>query len=106
MVLDEILPEAQSLSRLDKIRLVQVLAEELERDEKGLIEPGRSYPICSPDRAFSAAAAMMQALDAPRVPGLHADAIQVTPDFDAPLLEECVSELSSVACLPSAQQFG
>jgi hypothetical protein len=63
MVLSEVLPEVQSLSRLDKIRLIQVLAEELERDEKGLIEPGCSYPIWSPDSAFNVAAVMLQALE-------------------------------------------
>jgi hypothetical protein len=63
MSLTEVLPEVQALSRLDKIRLIQYLAQELERDESGLIEPGRSYPIWSPDRAFSAAAALLQALE-------------------------------------------
>ncbi len=61
--LAEVLPEVESLSRLDKIRLIQILAQELERDESGLIEPGRSYPVWSPDRAFTAAAALMQALE-------------------------------------------
>ena len=68
MDLATVLPEVQSLSRLDKIRLIQVLAEELERDENGLIEHGRSYPIWSPDRAFTAAAAMLQALENERNP--------------------------------------
>jgi hypothetical protein len=63
MSLTEVLPEVQSLSRLDKIRLIQFLAQELERETAGLIEPGRSYPIPSPDRAFSAAAALLQALE-------------------------------------------
>jgi hypothetical protein len=63
MSLTEVLPEVQSLSRLDKIRLIQILAQELERDEGGLIEPGRSYPVWSPDRAFTAAAALLQALE-------------------------------------------
>jgi hypothetical protein len=63
MSLTEVLPEVQALSRLDKIRLIQYLAQELERDESGLIEPGRSYPVWSPDRAFSAAAALLQALE-------------------------------------------
>lgn len=49
--------------RHDKIRLIQLLAHDLERDEGGLIEPGHSYPIWSPDRAFSAAAALLQALE-------------------------------------------
>jgi hypothetical protein len=60
--LAEVLPEVQSLSRLDKIRLIQVLAQELEHDESDVIEPGQSYPVWSPDRAFTAAEALLQAL--------------------------------------------
>jgi hypothetical protein len=63
MSLTEMLPEVQALSRIDKIRLIQFLAQELERDESCLIEPGRSYPVWSPDTAFSAAAALLQALE-------------------------------------------
>jgi hypothetical protein len=63
MSLAEVLPEVQTLSRLDKIRLIALLAQELERDEDNLIEPNRSYPVWSPDRAFSAAAALLQALE-------------------------------------------
>ncbi len=63
MSLVEVLPEIQALSRVDKIRLIQFLAQELERDEGSLIEPNRSYPVWSPDRAFSAAAALLQALE-------------------------------------------
>jgi hypothetical protein len=62
MSLTEVLPEVQTLSRLDKIRLIQILAQGLEQDEGGLIEPNRSYPVWSPDRAFTAAAALLQAL--------------------------------------------
>jgi hypothetical protein len=64
VTLTEVLPEVQSLSRLDKIRLIQFLASELERDDATLIEAGQSYPIWSPDRAFTAAAALLEALDA------------------------------------------
>ena len=60
----EVLPEVERLSRLDKIRLIQFLAQEPERDEGGLIQPGQSYPVWSPDRAFTAAAALLQALEA------------------------------------------
>jgi hypothetical protein len=66
MSLAEVLPEVQSLSRGHKIRLVQFLAQELERDDGGLIEAGRSYPIWSPDRDFIAAEALLQALAADR----------------------------------------
>jgi hypothetical protein len=63
MALAEVLPEVQSLSRLDKIRLIQFLAHELEREDSCIIEPGRSYPVWSPDRAFTAAAGLLQALE-------------------------------------------
>jgi hypothetical protein len=67
MSLPAVLPQVQALSKLDKIRLIQFLAQELERDEGELIEPGRSYPVWSPDRAFSAAAALLQALQDDKV---------------------------------------
>jgi hypothetical protein len=63
MSLVQVLPDVQSLSRLDKIRLIQLLAQELEQDESALIEPGRSYPVWSPDRAFSAASTLLQELE-------------------------------------------
>jgi hypothetical protein len=63
MSLAELLPELQSLSRVDKLRLIQLLAEELARDEAGLLESGQSYPVWSPDTANPAAAVMMQALE-------------------------------------------
>jgi hypothetical protein len=66
MSLGEVLPEVRSLSRLDKIRLIQFLAQELERDAGSLIEPGQSYSIHSPDQAFAAAAALLRALEEDR----------------------------------------
>jgi len=52
MSLTDVSPEGQTLSRREKIRLIQLLAQDLERDEEELIESGRSYPGWSPDRAF------------------------------------------------------
>jgi hypothetical protein len=66
MSLTELLPDIHTLSRLDKIRLIQILARDIERDEAELIAPGRSYPVWSPDRAYTAAAAMLDALDEDR----------------------------------------
>ena len=62
MSLVDVLPDVQTLSRLDKIRLIQLLAQELQQDESDMIEPGRSYPVWSPDRAFTAADALLEAL--------------------------------------------
>jgi hypothetical protein len=63
MSLIEVLPEVQSLSRLEKIRLIQMLAQDLERNDDALIESGQSYPVWSPDRAYTAAAALLEALE-------------------------------------------
>jgi hypothetical protein len=63
MSLAQVLPDVQSLSRLDKIRLIQLIAQELEQDESGLIEPRHSYPVWSPDGAFTAAATLLQVLE-------------------------------------------
>lgn len=67
MSLTDVLPEIQTLSRLDKIRLIHFLAQELVQDEEIPIEPGRSYPVWSPDRAFTAAAELLQALEDEKV---------------------------------------
>ena len=68
MTLDAVLPGVQSLSRNDKIRLIQLLAQELKSDEAGGIEAGKSYPVRSPDQAFAAAAALLQALEEDKHP--------------------------------------
>lgn len=67
MALPDVLPELRSLSRLDKIRLIQFLASELERDAGEMIESGKSYPVWSPDRAFPAAEALLQAIQNDKV---------------------------------------
>ena len=59
----EVLVEVQTLSRLEEIRLIQILAQETGREEGALIEPARSYPAWSPDRAFSAADTLLEALE-------------------------------------------
>lgn len=67
MSLTEILPQARALSRSDKLHLIRLLAQELAEVETGSpIEPNQSYPVWSPDRAFSAAAVMLQTLEAER----------------------------------------
>jgi len=68
MSLGEVLPDVQSLSRQDKLLLIKLLAKELADQESALIEPEQSYPIWSPDSAFPAAVALMQALDEEREP--------------------------------------
>jgi len=63
MSLGELLPSIQSLSRVEKLQLIQALAKELaEGKENAQIQAGRSYPVWSPDQAFGAAEAMLKAL--------------------------------------------
>ena len=61
-VLAELIAEAKSLSRADKLRLIQLLAEDLAGNEGGGIEADQSYAVWSPDRAFDAADVMLQTL--------------------------------------------
>ena len=61
-VLAELIPEAKSLSRVDKLRLIQLLAEDLAGDESGEINANQTYAIWSPDSAFNAADTMLRAL--------------------------------------------
>jgi hypothetical protein len=67
MTLSDVLPDIRLLPRVEKIRLIQWLAKELERDESDLIEAGRSYPVWSPESAFSAAASALEALQSEKV---------------------------------------
>ena len=59
------MPDIQSLSRGEKLRLIEMLAHDLAGAEnEPLILPNRSYPVWSPDTAFAAAATMLEVLDA------------------------------------------
>jgi hypothetical protein len=63
MSLLEMLPEIRTLSRGDKLRLIQLLAEELAANEGNLtLVAGQEYPVWSPDSAFAAADTLMEAL--------------------------------------------
>jgi len=67
MSFQELLPEVQALSRLDKLRLIQVLAEDLAQAEGAtLLEENREYPLWSPDRAYDGAAVLLRELEAAR----------------------------------------
>jgi hypothetical protein len=63
----EMLPEVRALSRIDKLRLIQLLAEDLaQTEERAWIAPGQTYPLWSPDRAYDAAAVLLSELEAER----------------------------------------
>lgn len=64
MVSAELLNTLQSLNRVDKLYIIQVLASELAQQEADLIKQGQSYPVYSPHDAFEAAKTMLDVLQA------------------------------------------
>lgn len=65
MSLTEMLPNINSLSRVEKLRLIQLLAQELaEGEDNPAIPANQSYPVWSPDQAFAAADTLLQSLRA------------------------------------------
>ena len=62
MQIAEILPLLEQLSREDKFRVVQCLANELAQPEGSELQPGAGYPVWSPHDAAEAAATLTQYL--------------------------------------------
>ncbi len=63
----DIMPTVRALSRIDKLRLIQLLAEDLtQAEESAHLVVGQTYPLWSPDRAYDAAATLLRELDAER----------------------------------------
>lgn len=64
MTLSELLPTIQSLPRADKLRLIQVLAADVARDEGVALDvAGKTVPIWSPHDSFEGAATLLRVLD-------------------------------------------
>jgi hypothetical protein len=64
MVSTELFNSLHTLSRADKLYIMQVLISELAQEETNLIKPDQSYPIWSPYDAFDAANTMLEVLQA------------------------------------------
>ena len=63
----EVLPIVRNLSRVEKLRLIRLLADDLTQIEESTpFEAGQTYPLSSPDRAYEAAAVLLQELEAER----------------------------------------
>ena len=63
MTLSEILPTVRQLPTLDKIRLIRILAEELDLEEDIFpFEPYKIYYLSTPYNAFGAGKALMDAM--------------------------------------------
>jgi hypothetical protein len=64
MTFSELLPELRGLPRADKLRVIQLLASDVAREEGDeVIAAGGSYPIWSPYDAFEGAATLLRVLD-------------------------------------------
>ena len=69
MSITEVLPAVRTLSRIDRMHLIQILVGDLAADETGeWIEPNREYPIWSPFDAHDAAATMLRVLEETKTP--------------------------------------
>ena len=64
MPLTEVLPIIRQLSIVDKLRLIRILAEELEAAEDiSPLEPFKTYDLPTPYNSFGAGAMLMQTLE-------------------------------------------
>lgn len=64
MTLSEVLPAVRQLSGIEKLKLIRILAEDLEAAEDILpLEPFQTYDLPTPYNSFGARAALMQALE-------------------------------------------
>jgi hypothetical protein len=68
MTLSEIMPSIQSLPRADKLRLIQLLATDIARDEGIVLDlADKTVPIWSPHDSFQGAATLLTVLNEDKV---------------------------------------
>ncbi|NEQ34374.1 MAG: hypothetical protein F6K04_25885 [Leptolyngbya sp. SIO4C5] len=64
MTLSEVLPSIRQLSIIEKLKLIRILAEDLETAEDiSPLEPFKTYDLPTPYNSFGAGAALIQALE-------------------------------------------
>jgi hypothetical protein len=64
MTLSEVLPSVRQLSTAEKLKLIRILAEDLETaKEISPLEPFKIYDLPTPYNSFGAGAVLMQALE-------------------------------------------
>ncbi len=63
MFSEELLTTLHKLSRTDKLRLVQILVNDLASEETAPIQPDQEYAIWSPYDAYDAAQVLMEELE-------------------------------------------
>jgi hypothetical protein len=63
MTLAEVLPAARKLSAMEKLKLIRILAEDLDMAENiSPLEPFKTYDLPTPYDSFGAGAILMEAL--------------------------------------------
>jgi hypothetical protein len=63
MTIDNLIPTLRELSRAEKLRAIQFLAAELEKEETLMLEPGKEYAVWSPYDSAGAAQALGKLLE-------------------------------------------
>ncbi|KGF71443.1 hypothetical protein DO97_19535 [Neosynechococcus sphagnicola sy1] len=64
MTLSDVLPSVRQLSVVEKLKLIRILAEDLETAEDiSPLEPFKTYDLPTPYNSFGAGAVLMQALE-------------------------------------------
>ena len=64
MTLSELLPSVCQLSTVEKLKLIRILAEDLESAEDiSPLKPFKAYDLPTPYNSFGAGATLMQALE-------------------------------------------
>ena len=63
MAVAEILPSVKKLNRYEKMRLVQILIDEMALEDTAFFEPDRKYEVWSPYDSFEAATTLQKMLD-------------------------------------------
>lgn len=64
MSLTDVLPAIRQLSIIEKLKLIRILAEDLEAAEDiSPLEPFKTYDLPTPYNSFGAGATLMQALE-------------------------------------------
>ncbi|HIK13013.1 MAG TPA: hypothetical protein IGS52_22605 [Oscillatoriaceae cyanobacterium M33_DOE_052] len=66
MSITELIPTLQSLSRVDKLKVMQFLVEELAKEENAGLQPGATYPVWSPYNSHDAAHKLAKLLEEDR----------------------------------------
>ena len=64
----EMLPSVRALSRIEKLQLIQLIADDLaQAEESTTLLAGQTYPLWSPDCAYEAADILLRELEAERM---------------------------------------